>query len=1149
MSLFLLLEDTHGNGIAEELLPERSPSGKPIPFALGPQGRELDFKLKPNDDADDVLHNSARRGGGMAYELLWREKHLCEKVTVRFHFKEQPPNVQGHSGDLLFALAAAVALMQKIEWYSSAANAPALAATGVLDEETGDVTAVQAVPAKLRAALAKMPNGGLFFCPTANYADIDAPLRQQAQAQGVAIHPLERLEDALETLGIKIEKAWLGEPYRGLRDFEYSDHRIFFGRQHEIGKLCERLLEQENTDRPGIVILGGSGAGKSSLVQAGLFHALTQGPRAQPERPASWAVWRPGDAPAKRDEAALARSIHAGWVEKLPEELADLAAGDSLHGLADALAAAWPAQRRLVWLVDQFEELFTLGFAAEAINAFVDFLRRLQNLGVWLVATLRNDFYPQYQQYLLKTFAVYDLPPLDSADLDEIINGPAKLADLKFEDQPQSGISLAMRLREDMTGRAAALPLLEFVLDALYERRHQEARLLTWAAYEASGGLPGAIGRHADRVYAALDKNVQATLPALLWRLTVPGHEAGKIVSQALPLDAFPADGPARQLVDGFVQERLLVLDGADGGKAVWLRVAHDALLEHWPLAKTEIAAFSQDMPLHERLKKQAALWRQDGEAASRLLPAGLPLQEAADLLERRRDRLEADVAGLVEASIAAESARRQAEWQTQRRRTRVAWTVAAVLGMLLAVAGGFGYLADQRQQAANYHRGEAEKLIDFMLFDLRSKLQPLGRLDLLDRVVKQAEDYFKGRENASIKPDDYGLHQRVGAATSRGNNLSEQGDLRGALAAYRQAMEISQILTAKDPGNADWQRDLSISHEKFGNVLTRQSDLLGALGAYRQALAINLALAAKNPGNNEWQRDLAVSHSHIGDILAAQRDKIGALESYRQALTINQTLAAKTPDEARWQYGLSVSHEKIGNVFAAQEDWPGALAEYRQAMEIRLTLVAKDPENAEWRKSLSLSQGKIGEILYLQKNLPAALSAYRQYLETSQALATQDPSNAAWQRDLSVGHSMIGKILSKQNDLSGALAEYRQDLEISQALAAKDPNNMGWQVDLSISHETIGELLEKQNNLPDALAAYRQADAVLSKCLNRLPRPNAQLNETLTTIKEKWAFAALLNKHYAEALSAAESALTINPRLLAITTNQAHALLFLNHF
>src|SRR5439155_879971 len=122
----------------------------------------------------------------------------------------------------------------------------------------------------------------------------------------------------------------------------------------------------------------------------------------------------------------------------------------------------------------------------------------------------------------------------------------------------------------------------------------------------------------------------------------------------------------------------------------------------------------------------------------------------------------------------------------------------------------------------------------------------------------------------------------------------------------------IGEKLAASDPGNADWQRDLSVSYERLGNVQVALDDGAGALDSYRKSLAIREKLVASHPGNAGWQRDLTVIYDKIGDVQVVLGDGAGALASYRESLAIVEKLAASYPSNAQFQRDLAVSYVKI---------------------------------------------------------------------------------------------------------------------------------------------------------------------------------------------------------------------------------------------
>ncbi|HSU03933.1 MAG TPA: tetratricopeptide repeat protein, partial [Acetobacteraceae bacterium] len=146
----------------------------------------------------------------------------------------------------------------------------------------------------------------------------------------------------------------------------------------------------------------------------------------------------------------------------------------------------------------------------------------------------------------------------------------------------------------------------------------------------------------------------------------------------------------------------------------------------------------------------------------------------------------------------------------------------------------------------------------------------------------------------------------------------------------------IREHLAAQDAGNAEWQRDLSVSHERIGDVRRAQGDVEGALAAYRASLAIAERLAAHDAGNAAWQRDLSISHNKIGDVRQAQGDLDGALAAYRASLAIGERLAAQDAGNAAWQRDTIVLLVKVSEVAPAE-----ARACLTRALEIARGLAA----------------------------------------------------------------------------------------------------------------------------------------------------------------------------------------------------------------
>src|SRR6516225_2857796 len=187
---------------------------------------------------------------------------------------------------------------------------------------------------------------------------------------------------------------------------------------------------------------------------------------------------------------------------------------------------------------------------------------------------------------------------------------------------------------------------------------------------------------------------------------------------------------------------------------------------------------------------------------------------------------------------------------------------------------------------------------------------------------------------------------------------------------ASRSTCGISRIsglverLTQKDPANAAWQRDLSVSYSKVGGVLGDQGDHTGALKSYNDSLAIRQKLAKQHPSNAAWQLDLSNGYERVGSAQSAQGDLAGALESYHSELAITDKLVKQDPSNAEWQLDLSIGYEKIGDVQSARGDLAGALKSNRDCLAIREKLAKQDPSNAGWQSDLAYSYWCTGSAL-----------------------------------------------------------------------------------------------------------------------------------------------------------------------------------------
>ncbi|MFJ8592341.1 WD40 repeat domain-containing protein [Streptomyces sp. NPDC093598] len=447
-------------------------------------------------------------------------------------------------------------------------------------------------------------------------------------------------------------------PYRGLTRFEPGDAGLFFGRD----QLVERLTELNRKHRF-TAVFGPSGSGKSSLLRAGLIPRL----RAASDEdvpPAAVRVLTPGADPLR---------THADRLEPLPDTDAD------------------------TWLiVDQFEELYTLGADPADRDTFIDRLVAATDAGSRLrvVIAVRADFLGRCAEHPALTAALQDATllagPMSRAELREAIVRPAAAAGLIVER------ALTDRLLDEVEDAPGGLPLMSHAL--LETWRHRSGRALTEAAYESAGGLHGAVVRTAEQVYEELTSEQAELARRILLRLVAPGDgtaDTRRPTDHAELGFGDPAD--TRLVLERLARARLITFDDGTAD------LAHEALITAWPRLRAWIDAERDRLRVHRALSEAARTWQDLGQESAALY-AGSRLSAARDAFPRDTAQPDPgdDELTPLERHFLTSSLRRRHRAALLRR------TVVAVLAALALLATGTAVVALQARATAQAERDDA---------------------------------------------------------------------------------------------------------------------------------------------------------------------------------------------------------------------------------------------------------------------------------------------------------------------------------------------------------------------------------------------------------------------------------------------------------
>ncbi|MDJ1645433.1 nSTAND1 domain-containing NTPase [Streptomyces pakalii] len=470
-------------------------------------------------------------------------------------------------------------------------------------------------------------------------------------------------------------------PYIGLLSYRSQDSCWFFGRDRLMAQLSQRVSKGRFT-----AVVGASGAGKSSLLHAGLLPAwrsehpdgqtVVLTPGASPLRDCLQRLGADADVPAVESEGSGDRLVHRAV----------------LHALR---GSSVPTELLLV--VDQFEEVFTLCQEGEEASRFITEL--LEATGapdsrLRVVIGLRADFYAHCTDHPALSRILADnqvlVGPMTTAELRQVITGPARQANLTVES------ALLAELVAGARGRSAALPLLSHVLRETWQRRRGNA--LTLAAFEATGGMDHALVRTAERAYAELDPLQQRMARAVLLRLTAFGDGAEDVKRRVRREELVLVDGDPTPLLEHFAQARLLVLDHET------VEIAHETLIRHWPRLREWLAEDREGLRVHRDMALAARQWEFVGRDAGALY-RGVRLERACAWAATRDPHL---LSGSEADFLAASTHQRDREQAAARRRRRRLHSLVALMAVLLAGALAATVIAVDSRQEATRQRDQA---------------------------------------------------------------------------------------------------------------------------------------------------------------------------------------------------------------------------------------------------------------------------------------------------------------------------------------------------------------------------------------------------------------------------------------------------------
>jgi tetratricopeptide (TPR) repeat protein len=513
-----------------------------------------------------------------------------------------------------------------------------------------------------------------------------------------------------------------------------------------------------------------------------------------------------------------------------------------------------------------------------------------------------------------------------------------------------------------------------------------------------------------------------------------------------------------------------------------------------------------------------------------------------------------------------------------QHRRTRrLAWAAGVLLLLLTIASLTAGWLARQQRNRAVHARSEAERLIEFMLFDLRDRLEPIGRLDLLEGVNRRTRGFYEAFPAA--QDDPLMRYQRAVSLSYAADYHRRRGDPAQALRAATESWQLLKQTADRDPRDVEAQRHLAVGtielarvHQDLGDLAQTEQLMRAAVSAlgplesgaddrlkgdlayceralggvlherrkyegfqnFERSLRLYRDLASRNPSVLQWRQGVADTLDARGAMLKDFDRLPDALQSYDESLEIAKQLADEDQTDAQRQYDLAAAHGAMATVLAEQGHWGRAQEELSIKRRIVQRLVDLDPPNMVWQQDLADTDGQIGSVLARTGRLDEAVQAHDAATSRLERLVALNARNPMWSQALASAHHALGDTQFTAGRYEASIRAYLASLKIMMNLGKAYPDHPGVQRAKAISYSKAAQIYaDGVQDRSAALALLQDVVATFERMTKAYPR-NVVAQNDLAVAQEQIAKISADGGRLGEAVAAYRSALTIRTQLAA---------------
>ena len=619
------------------------------------------------------------------------------------------------------------------------------------------------------------------------------------------------------------------------------------------------------------------------------------------------------------------------------------------------------------------------------------------------------------------------------------------------------------------------------------------ARLPEWDRVHGDEVGPRAASVRPLKYYAFLsyshaDEVTADWLHGALERFRTPGALAGRLTNNGViprrltPIFRDRHELPASPDLAAGIREALdasrflIVLCSPAAAESRWVNAEIDMFKRHRPdgcvlAAIISGEPFASDMPGREAEECLPPALRHKYDRRGR--PTTRPAEPLAADLRDHRDGKRLGLLKLI-AGMLGVGLDELVQREAHRRQRRLAIVAAASLAGMAITSTLAIFALDSRDQARDQRR-EAEGLVGFMLGDLRSKLEPLGRLDVLDSVGARALAYYKSQDKGSLSDD--ALAQRSKALTLMGEIANTRGNLDAALLLYREALTGTAEALRRAPDNP--QRIFDHAQNVFwvGYIAWqrgRSSEAEAALLDYKRLADQMIAL---EPGKRQWQLERIYADMNLGSLLLDQHRYREAASAFQVSLGPVETMAAAEPNNLVVQKQLSETLGYLSSALEQSGKLDDALAQRERQLALIERLQRSNPEDMALNAQSVPAERSMGRLLAWRGELAEGIKHATVAKDLSDQLFRTEPDNTEWMQWGAYARLDLAELQLGTGDAAAAAASTRSGCEAAQRLLQRDRSVATWRIKLQFKCLQLrSTLAQRAHSLEESLDIAKRA-------------------------------------------------------------------------